>query len=255
VSGARAGAVRIGCSGWNYAHWRELIYPKGLPPRRWLRFYASLFDTVEVNSTFYRLPKPAAVANWVAETPDDFVFAVKASRYLTHVKRLRELADGVAVLYERIEPLLRSPKLGPILWQLPGTFRRDDQRLADALEQLPHGGRHCFEFRHESWFAGDVYALLRAHGVALVIGDHPERPFQTHELTTDWTFVRFHHGSRGRGGNYSETELREWAERVRRFARSGDVYCYFNNDWQGYAVRNGLGLRRILAGEGPVDRR
>src|SRR6266542_6370256 len=102
---------------------------------------------------------------------------------LTHVKRLRELADGVAVLYERIEPLLRSPKLGPILWQLPGTFQRDDQRLADALEQLPHGERHCFEFRHESWFAGDVYALLRALGVGLVISDHPERPFQTHELT------------------------------------------------------------------------
>jgi uncharacterized protein YecE (DUF72 family) len=248
VSRARAGAVRIGCSGWNYAHWRELIYPKGLPPRRWLQFYASLFDTVEVNSTFYRLPKRSAVENWAAETPDGFAFAIKASRYLTHVKRLRDLPDGIAVLYERIEPLLGTPKLGPVLWQLPGNFRRDDGRLADALEQLPAGERHCFEFRHASWFAEDVYALLRAHGVALVIGDHPERPFQTDEPTADWTFIRLHYGSRGRNGNYSETELREWAGRVRRFARNGDVYCYFNNDWNGYAVRNAARLRGLLEG-------
>jgi uncharacterized protein YecE (DUF72 family) len=243
---ARTGAVRIGCSGWNYAHWRELIYPKGLPPRRWLEHYATLFDTVEVNSTFYRLPKRQAVANWVAESPPGFLFTIKASRYLTHVKRLRDLAEGLAILYERIEPLLASNKLGPILWQLPATFRRDDERLDIALASLPPGERHCFEFRHESWFVPDVYELLRKHRVALVIGDHPERLFQTHELTANWTFVRFHYGHRGRGGNYSETELREWARRIRRLRRNGDVYCYFNNDWQGYAVKNGLRLRAIL---------
>jgi uncharacterized protein YecE (DUF72 family) len=239
---ARPGAVRIGCSGWNYAHWRGLIYPEGLPPPRWLDHYATLFDTVEVNSTFYRLPKRQAVANWVAESPPGFLFAIKGSRYSTHVKRLRELHEGIAVLYGRIEPLLRSDKMGPILWQLP-TFKRDDDRLAEALAVLPRTERHCLEFRHESWFAAEVYALLRRHGVALVIGDHPQRPFQTHELTADWTFLRFHHGHRGRGGNYSETELQEWAERVRAFRRNGDVYCYFNNDWNGYAVRNALSLR------------
>jgi uncharacterized protein YecE (DUF72 family) len=243
---ARPGAVRIGCSGWNYAHWRGLIYPAGLPPRRWLDHYATLFDTVEVNSTFYRLPKRQAVANWVAESPPGFLFAIKASRYITHVKRLRELRDGIAILYDRIEPLLESDKMGPILWQLPATFKRHDERLAEALGALPRSERHCFEFRHESWFADDVYALLRRHGVALVIGDHPQRPFQSHELTTDWTFVRFHYGRRGRGGNYSETELEEWAERVRAFRRHGDVYCYFNNDWNGYAVRNALSLRAML---------
>jgi len=243
---ARAGTVRIGCSGWNYAHWRELIYPKGLPARRWLEHYATLFDTVEVNSTFYRLPRRQAVANWVAESPPGFLFAIKASRYLTHVKRLRETAEGVAILYERIEPLLSSEKMGPILWQLPGTFRRDDERLAEALRALPPAQRHCFEFRHESWFAEEVYALLREHEVALVIGDHPQRPFQAHEQTADWTFVRFHYGSRGRDGNYSETELREWSQRVSEFRRRGDVYCYFNNDWKGYAVRNGVRLRELL---------
>ena len=237
--------VRIGCSGWNYAHWRELVYPKGLPPARWLEHYATLFDTVEVNTTFYRLPKRESVARWVEQTPASFVFTVKASRYLTHVKRLTDLGRGVERFYERIEPLVRSPKMGPVLWQLPATFRRNDERLASALLALPPG-RHCFEFRHESWFAPEVYELLRNHGVALVIGDHPQRTFQTHELTADWTFIRFHYGSRGRNGNYSDRELEEWASRIGGWRSEADVYAYFNNDWQGYAVKNGLWLEARL---------
>jgi uncharacterized protein YecE (DUF72 family) len=237
--------VRIGCSGWNYKHWRERVYPKGLPARRWLEHYATLFDTVEVNATFYRLPTTKAVAGWVEQTPDGFVFAVKMSRYLTHIKRLAGAAESVALFYERIEPLVRSPKLGPVLWQLPANFHRDDERLAGALRALPPG-RHAFEFRHESWFVDEVYELLRAHGAALVIGDAPNRPFQTHELTTDWTFLRFHHGSRGRNGNYSERELEGWAQRIEKWRDRVDVYAYFNNDWEGYAVNNGLWLRRRL---------
>jgi uncharacterized protein YecE (DUF72 family) len=243
-------SVWIGCSGWNYDDWRGRFYPRGEPRRRWLELYAERFDTVEVNATFYGLPKRETVAAWVSQTPAGFEFAVKASRYLTHIKRLRDLPDGLAILYERIEPLLGSDKLGPILWQLPATFHRDDERLAEALAGLPAGERHCFEFRHESWFVAEVYDLLRKHGVALVIGDHPERPFQSLELTAGWTFIRFHYGHRGRGGNYSETELRDWAGRIRRFQRHGDVYCYFNNDWHGYAVRNGLRLRAILSRSG-----
>jgi uncharacterized protein YecE (DUF72 family) len=239
-------SVRIGCSGWNYAHWREVVYPKGLPPERWLERYATLFDTVEVNNTFYRLPKRDSVARWVEQTPAGFVFSVKASRYLTHIKRLTDLGPGVKRFYERLEPLVRSPKLGPVLWQLPGNFHRDDERLSAALGRLP-AGRHCFEFRHESWFAPEIYELLRAHGVALVIGDHPERPFQAHEVTTDWTFVRFHYGTRGRNGNYSERELEEWAERIDAWRSRVEVYAYFNNDWYGYAVRNGRRLRKLLA--------
>ncbi len=239
--------VRIGCSGWNYAHWRERVYPKGLPPRRWLEHYATLFDTVEVNTTFYRLPRREAVAAWEVESPAGFLFAVKASRYLTHVKRLRDLDDGVARFYERIEPLTGSPKMGPVLWQLPPTFRRDEERLAGALRRLP-AGRHCFEFRHESWFVPQTYACLREHGAALVIGDHPKRPWQAHELTADWTFVRFHYGHRGRNGNYSERELDEWAERIAGWRGRADVYAYFNNDWEGYAVKNALGLKERLGG-------
>jgi uncharacterized protein YecE (DUF72 family) len=237
--------VRVGCSGWNYQSWRELVYPKGCPPSRWLEHYATLFDTVEVNSTFYRLASRDAVARWVEQTPPDFLFTLKASRYLTHIKRLTELGAGIEKFYERVEPLTATPKMGPVLWQLPENFHRDDDRLAGALKALPPG-RHTFEFRHRSWFVPEVYELLREHGVALTVGDHPERPFQSYEMTADWTFVRFHYGHRGRRGNYSETELEEWAERIARWRREVEVFAYFNNDWEGFAVRNGLWLRKRL---------
>ena len=136
--------------------------------------YATLFDTVEVNSTFYRLASSDAVARWVQSTPPEFVFALKASGYLTHVKRLRDIGAGVQRFYAAIAPLVGTPKLGPVLWQLPERFERDDERLEGALRTLP-AGRHCFEFRHPSWFADDVYALLREHRAALVIGDHSQR--------------------------------------------------------------------------------
>jgi uncharacterized protein YecE (DUF72 family) len=182
----------------------------------------------------------------VAQTPSNFSFAVKMSRYVTHVKRLRELDDSERLFYGRIAPLVASPKLGPVLWQLPPTFKRDDERLRYALEHLPPG-RHALEFREASWFADEVYELLRKHDVALVIGDDPRRPFQTHELTTDFTFVRFHAGRRGRNGNYSETELDEWAERIGSWRDEVRVFAYFNNDWEGFAVRNAVGLKERLA--------
>jgi uncharacterized protein YecE (DUF72 family) len=237
----------IGCSGWNYRDWRETVYPKGLPPRRWLEHYGGLFDTVEVNNTFYRLPNRSAVATWASESPDGFVFSVKASRYLTHIKRLKDMGEGVKRFYERIEPLIEADKLGPVLWQLPGNFRCDDELLAGALARLPDG-RHCFEFRHPSWFTAKVYELLRKHAVALVIGDHPDRPFQSHEITTGWTFIRFHYGRRGRGGNYSERELETWKQRILDWERSKtEVFAYFNNDWNAYAVKNALWLKRAVS--------
>jgi uncharacterized protein YecE (DUF72 family) len=229
--------VWIGCSGWNYRDWRETVYPKGLPAKRWLEHYAGIFRTVEINNTFYRLPTLSAVEGWAEQTPDDFVFTVKASRYLTHIKRLTDMKVGVERFYERIQPLITAGKLGPVLWQLPGNFRRDDERLASAIERLP-AGKHCFEFRHPSWFTDDVYELLRANGIALVIGDHPERPFQTHEITADWTFIRFHYGHRGRSGNYSESELEDWKRRIDSWNTSTEVFAYFNNDWNAFAVKN-----------------
>ena len=237
--------VRIGCSGWNYDDWRGRLYPEGLGKQRWLARYAEIFDTVEVNSTFYRLASRDAVARWVRDTPPDFLFAVKASRYLTHVRRLRDVGEGIARYYARIEPLVEPRKLGPVVWQLPATFRRDDDVLEQLLWILPEG-RHCFEFRHESWYTPRVYELLRSAGAALVIGDHPKWRFQARELTTDWTLVRLHHGRRGRRGNYSETELDEWARRIAQWRRRAEVFVYFNNDWEGFAVENARSLKRRL---------
>ena len=237
--------VRVGCSGWQYDDWRGRLYPEGLAKGRWLGRYSEVFDTVEVNSTFYRLASRDAVARWVDETPPDFVFAAKASRYLTHIKRLQNLAEGIGRFYDGIEPLVESGKLGAVVWQFPANFTRDDDRLGRALPLLPPG-RHCFEFRHESWFTEAVYKQLRAHGAALVIADHPRWPFQARELTTDWTLVRLHHGHRGRGGNYSKTEIAEWADRISEWRREAEVLVYFNNDWKGYAPDNALELRRLL---------
>jgi uncharacterized protein YecE (DUF72 family) len=237
--------VLIGCSGWNYADWRGPFYPeRGCPASRWLEFYARHFPTVEVNSTFYRLASRDAVARWLTQTPDDFVFAPKISRYITHIRRLAN-PQAVDRFYEHIEPLVKSPKFGPVLWQLPENFHRDDDRLRNALDNLPPG-RHAFEFRHPSWFDEAVYSMLRERDVALVIGDAPTRPFQTYELTTDFTFIRFHHGRRGRGGNYSRTELEEWAERIKEWRREVEVFAYFNNDWKAYAVRNAKTLTSLV---------
>lgn len=243
----RAGArpAHIGCSGWNYRDWRGSFYPAGLRTDRWLEHYATRFDTVEVNNTFYRLVKRETAARWVRQTPAGFVFAVKASRYLTHIRRLLNIREGVARFYEGIEPLIEADRLGPVLWQLPENFPLELQRLRDTLELLP-AGRHAFEFRHESWFVPEVYALLREHRAALVLGDHPQRPFQRHERTCDWAYVRFHYGSRGRRGNYSARELAQWAARMRRWRAREELYAYFNNDWEAFAIGNALTLQRLL---------
>ena len=243
-------AIRLGCSGWSYDHWREPVYG-GAPPRTWLAQYAERFDTVEINSTFYRLPRRSAVAGWADQTPDGFCFAVKVSRYLTHIRRLTEPERGLELLLDRVQPLADAGKLGPLLWQLPGTFVRDDDRLARALAGVPRDLRHCMEFRHPSWFVPAVMDILREHEVALVVGDHPERPFQTAERTAGWTYARFHHGHRGRRGNYSDRELAGWARRIRAWGRTGDVYAYFNNDWEAFAVKNAEHLGRLLVG-GPA---
>lgn len=245
--------IRIGCSGWNYDAWRGELYPEGMGKARWLGEYARHFDTVEVNATFYRLASRKAVERWIADTPDGFCFAVKASRYLTHVKRLADAPDksfelrrGIARFYEPIGPLETAGRLGPVLWQLPASFKRDDERLRRTLELLPPG-RHAFEFRDRSWLADDVYALLREHDAALVIADDPELKLDVRELTADWTYVRFHRGRKGRRGNYSRTELKQWATEIRRWRKRGiDVYAYFNNDWEAFAVRNAELLRELL---------
>jgi uncharacterized protein YecE (DUF72 family) len=238
--------VRVGCSGWNYRDWRGRLYPAGVPARRWLDCYAQRFDTVEVNATFYRLPTRSIVEHWLEQTPEDFWFAVKASRYLTHVERLAGIGQGLERFYSPLAPLRSAGRLGAVLWQLPETFHRDEPTLARLLEQLPDG-HHAIELRHPSWFVDDVFALLRKHDVALVLGDHPQRPFQTDQPTASWRYIRFHYGTRGRRGNYSNTELEQWAQRLHRWRATRELLVYFNNDWEGFAPTNALWLQRRLA--------
>jgi uncharacterized protein YecE (DUF72 family) len=239
--------VRVGCSGWQYRDWRGAFYPDGLPQRRWLEHYATVFDTVEVNATFYRLARVEAVARWVEQTPPDFCFTVKASRYLTHVKRLAYEDVNLRRFYDPLQPLVEAGKLGCVLWQLPPNFKRDDERLVRWLDTLNMSSptRHALEVRHESWFAPDVYARLHEADVALVSAwrkglDHP------HERTASFAFHRFHYGVRGRRGNYSPAELDAIAAAV----GTTDGFAYFNNDWEAFAPRNALGLSRRIAAAG-----
>ena len=201
--------VHVGCAGWAYPHWRGRLYPNGLPQRRWLSHYAERYDTVEVNSTFYRLASPAAVENWVEQSPKGFVFAVKASRYLTHARGSTPSAptSGASTSRSRRSPRPRSSARPS--GSSPESSHRNVERLDGALKALPDG-RHAFEFRHASWFTDEVYELLRRHRVALVISDEASRWVKTpHVRTADWTYIRFHHGSRGRHGNYSDSEIDE----------------------------------------------
>ncbi len=237
--------LRVGCSGWNYRDWRGAFYPDGLPARRWLEHYATVFRTVEVNATFYRLTTEKAVRAWAEQTPDDFCFTIKASRYLTHVKRLAYEPINFERFYEPLAPLIETGKLGVVLWQLPPNFKRDDERLVAWLGTLPEG-RHALEFRHETWFVPDVYARLHEANVALVSAWHKEKAFPRDIRTADFAFHRFHWGARGRRGNYSRTELDEIAGVVRGEAG----FAYFNNDWEAFAPRNAAGLSRRIAGAG-----
>lgn len=238
--------VRIGCSGWSYRDWRGVLYPEGVPARRWLEHYATVFDTVELNATFYRLPEARTARGWAEQVPDGFLFSVKASRYLTHMKRLRDLESGLQRFWERIEPLREAGRLGPVLWQLPGDFERDDETLARALAALPEA-HHCFELRHASWFAPDVRELLSEHGASLAIGDDaredPPRPSPAGPVA----YLRLHYGARGREGNYSDRELAIWRRRIAAWRSRRPVYAYLNNDWQGFAPRNARELRSGLS--------
>ena len=237
--------VRIGCSGWNYRDWRGAFYPDGLPARRWLEHYASVFDTVEINMTFYRLATAKAVGTWVEQTPPGFCFAVKASRYLTHVKRLAYEPVNFERFYEPLAPMLEAGKLGVVLWQLPPDFKRDDERLVTWLATLPEG-RHALEVRHASWFVPDVYARLHEANVALVGAWHKERSWPRDVRTADFAFHRFHWGARGRRGNYSTTEIADIADEL----RDASGFAFFNNDWEAFAPRNAVELSRRTAGGG-----
>ena len=236
--------VWIGTSGYVYRHWRKgVFYPVGLPAREELGYYASRFHTVELNNPFYRLPTPEMFQRWRDSTPLDFQFAVKASRHITHVKRLRNVADELTLFLDRADHL--GSKLGPILFQLPPTQQIDLARLGEFLALLSNARRWVIEFRHPSWHTGEVYRLLSGHGVALCIpvggGLHPDRV-----TTARFTYIRMHRGQEPEGG-FTHDELVSWAGQIRALRGAGkEIYIYFNNDWGGYAIRDAMRLKELL---------
>jgi uncharacterized protein YecE (DUF72 family) len=236
--------VRIGTSGYQYRHWRGVLYPEGLAQRLWLERYAQVFDTVELNATFYRLPSPEAVDRWRDAAPPGFTFAVKGSRYLTHMKRLLDAGRGLRRFYRPVARL--RGKLGPVLWQLPPNLKPDHPRLDRFLAHLPPGP-HAVEFRDPAWYTEETCEVLDRHGAAFC--EHDEVKRAPPRLTGGFRYVRFH-GTTGRySGRYGAAALRPYAaDYAAAAARGVDVFVYFNNDVRGNAVRDALDLL-ALAGE------
>jgi uncharacterized protein YecE (DUF72 family) len=229
--------VLIGASGWQYKHWRETFYPKGVPQRAWLDFYCERFQVVEVNNSFYRLPKPETFAAWAERTPDDFIVGVKVSRYLTHIKRLKDPEEPVARFMEHAKHLGR--KLGPVLLQLPPTLKKDVAALDRTLGLFPDGLRLTVEFRHESWFDDEVQDVMRHHGAALTWADREERAIAPYWRTADWGYLRFHSGLDFPPPCYEKETMRVWAERLAAvYGAEDDVYVFFNNDPRACALRD-----------------
>jgi uncharacterized protein YecE (DUF72 family) len=242
------GSARVGCSGWQYKHWRGEFYPADLLQNRWFEHYASIFDTVEINNSFYRLPEAATFASWARRAPKRFLFAVKASRFLTHMKKLKDPEEPIERLFSRMRALGRH--LGPVLYQLPPGWKLDRQRLEHFLQALPAGIRHVLEFREPSWYADDVLRLLDEHRVALCLHDMPGSATER-ERVGPFVYVRFHGATGKYGGSYSDEQLRSWARWLHTQRQAGsDVYAYFNNDVGGHAPRNAVTLRRFLEDRG-----
>jgi len=241
------GRARVGCSGWQYKHWRGDFYPADLPQARWFEHYAARFDTVEINSSFYRLPERETFAAWARRAPMRFLFAVKASRFLTHMKKLKDPEEPIDRLFTRMRALGRH--LGPVLYQLPPGWKVDVGRFRHFLGVLPRDARHVVEFRDPTWYDKEIYRLMEERGVALCLHDMPGSA-TGRERVGPFVYVRFHGASSKYGGGYTKDRLRSWAKWLNAQRDAGaDVFAYFNNDEGGHAPRDAVTLRRVLEGE------
>ncbi|MET7769347.1 DUF72 domain-containing protein [Nocardia sp. NPDC005366] len=242
-------ALFVGTSGWQYKDWRNILYPADLPQRSWLEMYAERFSTVEINNAFYRLPSRETFAAWRARTPDDFRIAVKASRFLTHIKRLREPEEPVRRLVDHAAGL--GHRLGPVLLQLPPTLRADPPLLDQCLRCFPPDVRVAVEPRHDSWWTPEVRAVLDTHGAALCWADSGSRPVTPLWRTAGWGYLRLHSGRARPWPRYGRSALRSWSARLRdTWSDNEDVFVYFNNDPCGAAVYDAVTFARIAAAAG-----
>lgn len=234
----------IGTSGWHYDHWRDRFYPRTLSKTKWLEFYAGRFTTVELNNTFYRLPSEAAFTTWYESSPADFTFAVKVSRFITHIKRLKGTEEAVERFVDKARIL--GEKLGPLLYQLPPNMPRRDETLESFLSTLPRGLKHVVEFRHQSWIDEKVFEILHKYNVGFCAFDMPSVSCPL-MATADFAYVRFHGSSELYASFYSDEELADWAKRLTDLAVNlKGAYIYFNNDFEAFAVRNAETLRGYL---------
>ena len=238
-----SGTAYIGTSGWNYNHWVDVLYPKGLPQSQWLARYGEEFDTVEINNSFYRLPERKTFEQWARSSPPGFTFAVKASRFLTHMKKLKDPEEPLNRILSHAAGL--GAKLGPVLYQLPPWWKVNLERLRGFLALLPKDVRSVFEFRDPTWQTEPVFDLLREYGAGYCVMSAPDLPLRL-VATSDFAYIRMHNGGGETEGCYTEESLQWWSEQVRGFLHSGDAYCYFNNDYEGYAIRNAARLKELL---------
>jgi uncharacterized protein YecE (DUF72 family) len=238
--------IRIGTSGWHYKHWVGGFYPPKMKPSEMFAFYTQHFNTVEINNTFYRLPSEQTVNLWRETSPTTFCFAVKASRFITHMKKLKDPDSSTKKFFSVVADRLET-KLGPILFQLPPGWLVNVERLATFLESLPRGYKYVFEFRDESWLTPEVFELLRHHNVALCIHDLSNLKTPV-KITSEFTYVRFHGPGRAKyTGSYSHEEVQQWADRIKSWRRNlSAIYVYFNNDVGGWAVKNAIELKTLL---------
>jgi uncharacterized protein YecE (DUF72 family) len=235
--------ARIGTSGWQYAYWKPAFYPPEIPQSRWLEYYTTRFSTVEVNNTFYRLPPIETFESWAARTPDDFVIALKASQYLTHMKRLRDPEEPVSRIVERVQPL--GAKLGPILLQLPPNFKIDLKAMDDALSCFPKGMKVAVEPRNDTWFVDEFADLLSRHNAASCIAVSPDRTTPVWR-TADWGYARFHEAKDKPYTTYGRASLTKWADKLRELFADASLYVYFDNDTNACAPRNAKTLVSLL---------
>lgn len=243
----------VSTSGWQYRDWRRRFYPAALPQARWLEHFAERFAAVEVNNTFYRLPERHTFEDWAARTPDDFLFVCKISRYLSHVKRLRDPGEAVARFLDRSAGL--GAKRGPVLLQLPPTMKRETARLADSLDAVAGATRVAVEFRHESWFDDEVYSVLADRGATLCLTDRDSRVLGPVVRTAPWGYLRMHAGRATPRPCYGRAALSHWAERLAELWGDGETYVFFNNDTRGCAVRDAVRFARSARRAGLVPTR
>lgn len=233
----------IGTSGWSYKDWRGRFYPPGTAVDDYLAFYSRTFSTVEINNSFYRLPPPESFKRWARATPEDFIFSVKASRYISHVKKLKGIEGPLKRFLSAASGLGR--KLGPVLFQFPANWKANPARLSEMLDLAPEGFRYVFEFRHPSWFQEDVYDLLAGHGAALCLAYSEKWP-NADKITADFVFIRLHGQQPTYASKYSHEELKDLAAKIATYRRLNfDIFVYFNNDANAFAVQNALELREL----------